>query len=290
MTKPVIIIGAARSGTKYLRDILATAPNAVKVPYDINYVWRYGSEAHPDDALPVSLLSERKRQFIRGQIHRLAKVPPRSERVVFEKTVGSTLRVAFAAAVFPEAKFVHLVRDGRAVTESAMRQWRDPLSYRRLLAKLRGLPLRNVAYAAWFAANLAKGLAAGRGGGRVWGPRYPGIEADVETELDLVEICARQWRVSVEMALEELATIASPRQIEIRYEQLVSGTDALRKVAEFCDLEGIDDLLDAHSQRVDTRTDSKWEYALSEGQKEQLITIARPALERLGYGATARVQ
>ena len=57
MSQIVIIIGAARSGTKYLRDVLATAPNAARVPYDINYIWRYGSESHPDDALPASLVA-----------------------------------------------------------------------------------------------------------------------------------------------------------------------------------------------------------------------------------------
>jgi hypothetical protein len=48
MSRPVIILGAARSGTKYLRDILATAPNAARVTYGINYIRRYGSEDHPD--------------------------------------------------------------------------------------------------------------------------------------------------------------------------------------------------------------------------------------------------
>ena len=49
MSQIVIIIGAARSGTKYLRDVLATAPNAARVPYDINYIWRYGSEIREGD-------------------------------------------------------------------------------------------------------------------------------------------------------------------------------------------------------------------------------------------------
>lgn len=289
MSQPIIILGAARSGTKYLRDILATAPNAAKVPYDINYVWRYGSEAHPDDALPVSLLTKRKRRFIREQIYRLAKVTPAGDVVVFEKTVGSTLRVPFAAAVFPEAKFVHLLRDGRAVTESSIRQWQEPLDYRRLLEKLRGLPLRNAGYAVWFANNLLKGFTAGRGGGKVWGPRYPGIAADT-ARLSLVELCAKQWRVSVEMALEGLAAVAPERQIEIRYEQLVSGTDALREIAEFCKLQDIGSLLEVHRRRVNAVSDCRWERALSEGQKQQMMVIVMPTLERLGYCGPASVQ
>jgi hypothetical protein len=286
VSQPIIILGAARSGTKYLRDILATAPNAAKVPYDINYVWRYGSEAHPDDALPLSLLSERKRRFIRDQVHRLAKAAPGDDMVVIEKTVGSTLRVPFAAAVFPEAKFVHLIRDGRAVTESAMRQWQEPLDYRRLMEKLRGLPLRNAGYAVWFAGNLLRGFAAGRGGGKVWVPLYPGLEADVEAGRDLVEICARQWQVSVETTLEGLAALMPERQIELRYEDLVSGTEALQEVAEFCRLKEIGSVLGAHARRVDAQADRKWEHALSEGEKQQMMRVAGPTLQRLGYGQT----
>ena len=153
MSQPVFIIGAARSGTKYLRDILALASNAAKVPYDINYVWRYGSENHADDSLPLSLLSSRKRAFIRAQVYRLSKASPEDETIVFEKTVGNSLRVPFVRGVFPEARFIHLVRDGRAVTESAMRQWREPVSWSRLLEKIRGLPLENIGYAAWFVRN-----------------------------------------------------------------------------------------------------------------------------------------
>ena len=42
--EPIVLIGAARSGTKILRDALATALGVPQVPYDVGYVWRYGNE------------------------------------------------------------------------------------------------------------------------------------------------------------------------------------------------------------------------------------------------------
>ena len=283
MTRPVIILGAARSGTKYLRDILATAPNAVKVPYDINYIWRYRSESHPDDALPASLITERKRAFIAAQVHRLAGATESSDAVLLEKTVGNTLRVEFVDAVFPQAKFVHLVRDGRAVAESAMRQWTEPLDKGRLLEKLKGVPLQNLGYVAWFGSNVLKGMLAGRGGGHVWGPRYPGIADDLGQGRPLSEICARQWRSSVDLALEGLSRIAPERQITLRYDELVAGEGGLRRVAEFCELENIDGIVAAHAQRVDTRADDKWRTALDTDNLARIDRIVRPSLERLGY-------
>lgn len=283
MSQPVIIVGAARSGTKYLRDVLATASNAAKVPYDVSYIWRYGSEDYPHDALPASLASEKKSRFIHAQIHRLAKADPASGTVVFEKTVGNTLRVPFVDDVLPDAKFVHLVRDGRAVTESAMRQWSEPMDWRRLIEKVRGLPLQNIGYAVWFAGNFMKGLYSGRGGGRVWGPRYPGIDADVESGRDLAEICAEQWRACVSSATEALEAIPADRRITIRYDELVGGTEALESVARFCELDGINCVLSAHRERVDTRTDDKWRTALSADQQARIAPILNSELARLGY-------
>ena len=48
---PIIILGAARSGTKMLRKALASHPDLHAIPYDINYVWKYGSYQLPHDEL-----------------------------------------------------------------------------------------------------------------------------------------------------------------------------------------------------------------------------------------------
>ena len=283
MTQKVIILGAARSGTKYLRDILALSPNAAKVPYDISYIWRYGSEHHPDDLLPRDMLTERKVRFIQKQVHRLARVDPLSDMVVLEKTVGNTLRPGFVDGVFPDARFIHLVRDGRAVTESAMRQWQEPLDRGRLLDKLKGVPLQNLGYVAWFGFNVVKGRFSGRGGGRVWGPRYRGIDADVAAGRPLVEICAKQWRASAEGALAGLCDIPAERQMTVRYDDFVSGTGPLRELAQFCGLSDIDALCAEHAKRVDPGADDKWKQRLSAEEQSQMFEVIGPMLDALGY-------
>ena len=280
----VIIVGAARSGTKYLRDILATAPNAAKVPYDINYIWRYGHEDHPSDVFPASFATPKVAGFIRKQVTRLSGASPSGDRVILEKTVGSSLRVPFCDAVFPDALFVHLVRDGRAVTESAMRQWQAPPDWKRLIEKFRGIPLQNIGYAAWFFANYARGLVSGRGGGSVWGPRYPGIGADVAADKPLAEICARQWAASVETASTDLAALPDDRTITIRYEDLVTGDAALRRVAAFCGLADIDAIAARHAERVDRSTDEKWRGSMSAAEKTAMLAAIDPLLRQLGYG------
>jgi hypothetical protein len=123
MTRYIIIIGAARSGTKILRDVLAEASGMGCVPYDIGFVWRYGNQQVPHDVLDPATVTPRIQRFVRRYVDRYARS---GGDVVIEKTVGNTLRVPFVHAVMPDAAFVHLVRDGMDVVESARRQWSAP--------------------------------------------------------------------------------------------------------------------------------------------------------------------
>jgi hypothetical protein len=217
MTRHIIIVGAARSGTKILRDVLAEATGVGCVPYDVGFVWRYGNEPVPHDVLDPATVTPRIQRFVRRYVDRYA----RSGRdVVIEKTVGNSLRVPFVHAVMPDAAFVHLVRDGRDVVESARRQWSAPADHEYLLRKVRHFPLRLVpSYGREYV--LAQMSLLGRVPSRAatWGPRYPGIDDDVASS-NLLTVCARQWRASVEYASRDLARV-STLVIDVRYEQLV---------------------------------------------------------------------
>lgn len=283
MAQPIFIIGAARSGTKYLRDILATAPNACKVPYDVNYIWRYGFEQHPDDVLPPEQMTAKQEQFIRTHIHRLAKTTPDAATVLFEKTVSNTLRVPYILRAFPDAKFIHLIRDGRSVTESSMRQWEAPPDWGRLVEKFRGMPLQNLGYAAWFVGDIIKGKLERRKTDKLWGPRYPGIVDDVRADVPLAEICAKQWAQSVATAQRDLAVLPADRVITIRYDDLVGGEDVIRQLCGFCALEASDAVVAHHLSKVDKRTDAKWRTAMSDTEKTQMMQHAGALLEQLGY-------
>ena len=98
----VIVIGAARSGTKFLRDILAAGKGVAAVPYDVNYVWRFGAESVPDDCLDPAQVTDKQRRFIRRTLPALAHM--KQGEVLVEKTVSNALRVAYVEAVLPQAR------------------------------------------------------------------------------------------------------------------------------------------------------------------------------------------
>ncbi len=283
--RPIIIIGAARSGTKYLRDILGSSDAACKVPYDINYIWRAYNETWPDDAIPAERATKKVRNFIRTQIERLAGAAAPDVSVLLEKTVGNSLRLPFVDAVYPDALYIHLLRDGRSVTESAARQWSEPPNWRRLMEKLRGMPLRNAGYVVWFAKNYLTGLGSGRGGGKVWGPRYAGIDDDLTAGASIITISAKQWAASVTMAHRDLQDVDPDRVCTVRYEELVDGDSQIRRLCSFCGLPDADAVAARHLSKVDQGTAEKWRESMSSEQQEEMMREIEPLLEKLGYGS-----
>ena len=227
MTRRVFVVGAARSGTKVVRDVLSAAADVGTVPFDVGFVWKHGHGAVPHDVLDPDSLTEAHRRFVTRYLDRyVAGSPP----VVVEKTVGNTLRVPYLAAMFPDASFVHLVRDGVDVIESTRRQWQEPTDRGYLVEKVRHFPLRLVPT---YGVSFARAQVRRRGGDDEtssvgsWGVRYPGIDEDVRTE-PLLTVCARQWRESVCRASPALDAVRAP-VVQVRYEEFVTAPD--REVA-----------------------------------------------------------
>jgi len=278
----LLIVSAGRSGSKLLRDLLGASPECAVVPYDINFVWRHGHEGAQDDALPAAAATPEAIRYIRRCIPRLAGMRgPGDGRLVVEKTVSNSLRVPYVRQVFPEAFFVHLVRDGRAVVESARRVWNEPPESGYLRGKLRHFPWRDYRYAFWYLRNH---LRRWHGAPAIWGPRYPGIESDL-ADRSLLEVCARQWSICVESALAGFAGLPAERVFVMRYEDILRDGSRL---AELCRFAGIVDpgpVLAAREARVDAARDGNWRTAMTPQELHQLVTDIGPQLRALGYEA-----
>ncbi len=233
--QPIILIGAARSGTKLVRDIIASHPEVGKVPYDVNYIWRLGNERLTHDELTPDLLTPMNKFHIRRQVEAFGN----GKICLIEKTVSNCLRVPFVSTIFPEAKYIHLVRNGEDAIESAYRQWIAPTDWKYILKKAESFPLLKApGYAFGYAKRiLGRLLLRDRRKLGTWGPRYRGIDEDVITK-DLIEVCSIQWARSVEKAIESLSEIPSERVHHLNYESFVTDPQHhLQKIARFC---GID--------------------------------------------------
>jgi hypothetical protein len=293
---PVIILGAARSGTKLLRRLVASSGCYAEIPFDVNYIWRSGNESCRHDALSPDMLREKIRRFVRAQLRKIAAhadsaVTPWTLPTVanvgalpfVEKTVCNVLRAQYVKAIYPEAKYIAIIRDGRDVAESAARCWCEPPAAGYLLAKLRTFPwVRCAPYGAKYAVNVARRRLGLDRHLRTWGPRYPGIDADLQ-QLNLLQVCARQWVASVEHYERARSLFAAQQLFELRYEELVQDTPKV--IGDLCQFLCIDNrrAVLEHAQRTIQANRLGSRNRLSSEESKELFDIARTALERWGY-------
>jgi len=227
----LILIGAARSGTKLVRDLIATHPDVAKVPYDVNYIWRLGNQDYPDDLLSPEQLTPVIEAKIRGKLEKFRGKHP----VLVEKTVGNCLRVPYVHTVLPNARYIHLLRDGFDVVESVYRQWTAPPDWGYLYRKAMSFPWLDAFDYGWeYGQNLVKKLL-GKDVEKtgVWGVRYPGIDGDIKDK-DLLTVCAIQWSYCVETAFRDLGNLTPTEVLTLRYEELVTNpVEYFTQIANF---------------------------------------------------------
>lgn len=272
----IIIVGAARSGTKILRDVLAKGLNVGAVPYDIGYIWSpQASRSH--DEIAASRVSAKHRQAIRRFIHKYAE-----GGAVIEKTVANSLRVPLVKSVFPEAVVVSIVRDGVDVAMSSARQWSSVPEASYMLEKLRHFPPRLIPTYGWdyFRSTVQRY----RGSGRTpsWGPRYDGIEADIN-QLPLEVVCARQWVRCVTATHSALPTLDRPA-VEVRYEEFVADpSDVIRRVADETSRALDESAVRAAAGMVRTDQGGKGRSAVPDNLKDAIAEELNETLLAEGY-------
>jgi hypothetical protein len=131
---PVFIVGCVRSGTTWVADIFDAHP-AVAVVYESFVLTRdaglaiFTERKHWEGEVGVGRLMDRP-EFIREirdtTARWLGKALKPGDRYLVEKTPSHLYAINFIADVFPEARFVYVVRDGRDVALSihaASRTW-----------------------------------------------------------------------------------------------------------------------------------------------------------------------
>jgi len=218
--QPIIIIGAARSGTNMLRDLLAHVPGVTTWPCDeINYLWRYGNANHPNDELRPEHASARVQDVIQKKFSRLAKKT--GANWIVEKTCANSLRVDFVRSIFPDAKLIFLVRDGIDVVASAMLRWQAPLDLSYLLRKAVHIPWQDApTYASRYAFHRLKRMLHPQRQLPTWGPRFVGMR-ELQATQPLDYVCGTQWKQCVTSASASLKKTPENQVCFLCYESFV---------------------------------------------------------------------
>ncbi len=137
-----LVMGCARSGTSILGELIAAHPQ-VSYKHEAHAVWdRAGLGENASHRLTHAHATPEVQRVIRKKF-----AEEQGAAALFvEKCPRSVLRVPFIRAVFPEAKLIHIVRDGRDVACSMLpgiggSEWRHlkPPSWQQLMQAEQGV-------------------------------------------------------------------------------------------------------------------------------------------------------
>ena len=280
---PIVIIGAPRSGTNMLRDVLTTLPNFGTWPCDeINYIWRHGNRNSPTDEFSPDMANLTVKKYIRNAFERI-RISQNINYVV-EKTCANSLRVDFVDSIFPDAKYIFLIRDGRDVVSSAIKRWTAPLDIPYLLRKARYVPVSDLPYyvVKYFYIRLQR-LHSKEKRLSSWGPKYTGMTEIVKNK-SLPEVCAAQWTQCVKRAENSFLTIEPERVFRLRYEDFVSDPlQQLINITDFLNIKFEDSIMQNAVSLVSMKNVGKWKTDLDKTTLDSISSYLNPILIQYDY-------
>lgn len=284
MYKPIIIIGAPRSGTNMLRDFLIELPGVDTWPCDeINYIWRHGNVSNESDEFLPEMATPQVSKYIRDRFDIVQK--KYNSNYVVEKTCANSLRVGFVDGVIPDAKYIFIVRDGLDVIGSAKLRWKAKLDIPYVLKKVRYVPWMDLPYYGfkYFGNRMAK-IFSEEGRLTFWGPQLNDMDMVLET-YSLEQVCAIQWQRCVEASEYAFSQMAEEKTHRLRYEDFIRNpANEFKKICSFLGMEPPDEeVLNKIKSRVSLSSLGKGRNAIDQQQLEGILPIISHTLKKYGY-------
>lgn len=283
LRQPIMVVGAPRSGTTRLGQLVSAHSTVCEVE-EPRLTWRYGNDKksdalRPDDARPEVIAHIRKR--FAEQVRRAGKTR------LLEKTPSNSVRLGFVLRALPDAKVIHIIRNGIDSSLSIRTFWQDsahgtqhvmPGKWKERLkeAKLRQVPY----YGMEVLRRLAPKPLTKVVGQNLWGPRLPGLRGMVE-ELDLLEVAAIQWRSCVEAARSDGQQFAPQNYMEIKLEEL--DLEGFERILRFVDLDCEPAVLDNFKNIINPKLATARRSAATTEDLTALRKWIEPTMQWLNY-------
>lgn len=265
---PVFIVGMPRSGSTAFHRVLARHPEVAtttrvtrKAPVVYPALWvlaRMTRDHSPgeagsmwnrylrgdSDVMTEADLTPEARAYYRKAVANVLKLYGRTLFVAKCPRLG--LRMRYLEEIFPEARFLHLIRDARAVVRSVLER-RDHAGDRMT----------------WWDMKPE--------GWRKW------------AALDPFEAVAHQWTEVVGYISSCGARLPAERYLEIRYEDFTADPiQTMRRTAEFCEIAWSGGTLDEAIRSIRSRN-AKWAGEFSPAEEAQILAITSLTMKAKGY-------
>lgn len=278
---PVILLGTQRSGTTWLGSVLGAHP-AFAYYEEPRHVWCWGNASTPDDRLTEAHATPRVCAHIHAAFgEHVQKLGGES---LCEKTPSNCLRVPFINAVYPEAKLLLVVRDGRSVIRSTAEIMAGGVPTSGIVSRaLKTPPWEWPAYTGKLVSTLKQKVT-----GKsldFWGPRPPGWKQWLEHDHPDV-VLAKQWAHTVRTAYDDLLRLGEPGRafFMFRYEDMAREPETtMTDLAAFLGIQSPDKLIDAAVRTAKPETIDAWRDEIEDETLDRVRPEMEPMLNRLGY-------
>jgi len=283
VTQPIIIIGAPRSGTNMLRDVLTSIDGISTWPCDeINYIWRHGNKRFASDELLPEHATPKVCKYIRQQFDLLAKKT--GATIIVEKTCANALRLGFVDKIFPDAKYIVIQRDGLDVVGSALKRWKAPLDFKYIAKKARYVPKTDLLYySSNYLLNRIYKLFSKNKELSVWGPVIDGLN-ELKQSKTVEEICTLQWKASIDNTRRDLENIHRSRVFTLTYENFVKDPiEEFARLVGFLDIDPDSTHATKSLSKINESSVNKGRLFLGETRCIHLSGLIEKQLKQCGY-------
>jgi len=257
LAKPIVVVGVGRSGMNFLGEAIAQH-GSLAVATEPRLIWKYGNDSKSDMLRP----EDASASVIAGIRVRFARlVHTQGKDRLIDVTPGNSLRLEFVHRVFPDAQFVHLIRDGvdnvlsmrrfYAVYARTIRPEKDAVRDSFIMRRTREIRFRQLPYTAMeVVRHIAPDFLLPLVGPPVLGVRLPAMVA-MRREMDLLRVCFHQWRTAVESACQYGRRLPPDQYMECRLENLT--VETMKSIFAFCGLDVQPAALDFFRKRFESK-------------------------------------
>jgi hypothetical protein len=283
---PIILFGNFRSGTTMLQKVIAKHPSVVRL-YEPVGIWLYADPGRDHDEFDEADATDQVKRYIREWFLKYQR--DNGNRIIVEKTPHNILRIPYVRAIFPEARFIYIVRNPLSFVSSVEIKWQRPAGMKRIKARMKQTPwtqwhryLGRLLRQQWDSRVLKRKYLP------IWGPRYLGIQQDVE-QVDLLTVIARQWARAAAKAERDLAEFEPGQVLKLRYEDFVDDPlTGLQRICAHCGLEMTKELARQVKDMVKTDRKQKWQRFESQ-ELARIIPELKSEMQRAGYAVPTQL-
>lgn len=297
----VFIIGSPRSGTSILSEILSTH-RSIDERYEPYFVWDRHFRSAPDDQRTEADCTPEVHKQIYHDFVRYQKKT--KSTLIIDKSPRNSLKIPLILKIFPDSRFIHILRDGRDTTLSINKKWKrfnsalgkgdDHSGFRFFKAfkilkkflkyqKYLTYMIRALYHETHWHIDKSKYLNRLRWDNKPgFGPRFRNWR-DIYHNSSLLEFNAYQWLKCVESIQQNRHKIPEKNFLEVRYEDLITQPrDVLSRVFDFLGIEIIGEFFKS-LPKLRAANYNKWKEEFTGEQLKQILPVIEDKLNELGY-------